>query len=124
MAGKKQSQGDKDEDKEDCRPKDEDPSAAEKSDTPPVDSKLDSEPDVDVCVSNEHRLKPKFYNIGGIEIKNDNGAIYQKQWVRLSNEEASNFRIVNDKNNMIVNLTGKHIEARKWILVEDSGNDM
>ncbi len=36
-ANEKQSQCEKDEDKEDCRPKGEDPSAVEKSDTPPAD---------------------------------------------------------------------------------------
>lgn len=69
------------------------------------------------------KSKPKFYRIGGIDIKNDNGVIYQKQWMRISDEEANNFRIVNDKNNMVVNLVGKHLEARRWVLVEDSGID-
>lgn len=65
-------------------------------------------------------MKPiKYYKIGGIDIKDDNGKIYQKQWVRLSENEEKNIRIINDKNNAIVNLTGKHIEMMKWTLVED-----
>lgn len=65
----------------------------------------------------------KYYKIGGIEVKNDNGKIYQKQWMKLSEAEAKNIRIVNDKTNAIVNLNGKHFEMMKWILVEDSESD-
>ena len=67
--------------------------------------------------------KPKFYNIGGIEIKEDNGNIYQKQWIKLSDIESQNYRIINDKNNSIVNLNGKSIEMKKWVLVETSDAD-
>lgn len=59
--------------------------------------------------------KPRFYKIGGIDIKDDNGVIYQKQWMRLTDEEVTNLRVVNDKNNAIVSLAGKHIEMKKWV---------
>lgn len=62
----------------------------------------------------------KYYKIGDVELKNDNGKLYQRQWLRVTDQEASNIRIVNDKNNMIVNLTGKHIEVKKWVLIEDT----
>lgn len=65
----------------------------------------------------------KFYRVGDIEIKDDNGKIYQKQWMKLSDIEASNLRVINDKNNAIVNLAGKHIEMKKWILVETIEDD-
>ena len=29
------------------------------------------------------KQKPRFYSVGGIEIKDDNGKIYQKQWMKL-----------------------------------------
>jgi len=29
----------------------------------------------------------------------------------------SNLRVINDKNNSIVNLNGKHIEMKKWVPV-------
>ena len=67
------------------------------------------------------RRPPKIYKIGGIEIKDDNGKIYQKQWMKLTSDEAKNIRIVNDKTNGVVNLNGKHIEMMKWVQVEDSG---
>ena len=67
--------------------------------------------------------KPKYYKVGDIEIKDDNGKIYQKQWMKLSDSEASNIRVVNDKNNALVNLNGKHIEMKRWILVETSDAD-
>ena len=67
---------------------------------------------------------PKYYKIGDIEIKNDNGRIYQRQWVRLTDTEANNLRIINTKTNKIVSMTDKHIEMKRWILVEDhTGED-
>lgn len=69
---------------------------------------------------NVEKRKPKFYKIGNIEIKDDNGKIYQKQWLKLTDEEMSNFRIVNNKNNAVVNLKDKSIEMKRWVLVENS----
>lgn len=40
--------------------------------------------------------------------------------MRLTPQEASNFRVVNDSNNKLVSLAGKHIEAKRWTLVENS----
>lgn len=65
----------------------------------------------------------KYYKIGDVEIKDDNGKIYQKQWVKLTETESSNLRIVNSKTNAIFPLTNKHIEMKKWIRVEDQKND-
>lgn len=65
------------------------------------------------------KQKPKFYKIGDIDIKNDNGKIYQKQWLKLTTAESANFRIVNDKTNSIFNLKDKHIEMKRWVLVEN-----
>lgn len=61
--------------------------------------------------------KPKYYKVGDIEIKDDNGKIYQKQWMKLTDAEASNFRLVSDKNNAIASMNGKHLEMKKWVLV-------
>ena len=38
----------------------------------------------------------------------------------VTDAEAENIRVINDKNNAAVNLTGKHIEIKKWVLVEGS----
>ena len=67
--------------------------------------------------------KPKYYKVGDIEIKDDNGKIYQKQWMKLTNAEASNFRLVSDKNNAIASMNGKHLEMKKWVLVQNSEED-
>lgn len=69
------------------------------------------------------RQKPKYYKVGDVEIKDDNGVIYQKQWLRLTEAEASNFRIINDKTNSIFNLKDKHIEMKKWVLVKSSEDE-
>lgn len=66
------------------------------------------------------KRKPKFFKIGNIEIKDDNGKIYHKQWLKLTDEEMSNFRIVNNKNNAVVNLKDKSIEMKRWVLVENT----
>lgn len=67
--------------------------------------------------------KPKVVTIGDVEIKYDGDKVYQKLWVKLTPAEASNFRIVNDANNKTINMNGKHIEAKRWTLVESSADD-
>ena len=42
--------------------------------------------------------------------------------MKLNPADASNFRVVTDSTNKIVSLSGKHIEAKRWILIEDSSN--
>ena len=69
------------------------------------------------------KQKPRFYSVGGIEIKDDNGKIYQKQWMKLSEKEARNFRLVNDANNKIASMNGKHLEMKRWVAVETSNED-
>jgi hypothetical protein len=61
----------------------------------------------------------KYITIGGIKCKIENGKLYQKQWLKLSDNEASEVRIISDKNNKILPLTGKHIEVMKWVMVEE-----
>lgn len=63
--------------------------------------------------------KPKIVMIGDIEVKYDGDKVYQKQWMKLTPAEASNFRVVADATNKIVNLNGKHIEAKRWTLIEE-----
>ena len=69
------------------------------------------------------KQKPRFYSVGGIEIKDDNGKIYQKQWMKLSQKEAQNFRLVNDTNNKIASMNGKHLEMKRWVAIETSNED-
>lgn len=66
---------------------------------------------------------PKYFNIGGIKCKMENGKFYQKQWMRLSDEEMSEIRIVSDKSNKICPIKDKHIEVLKWVLTEDAEKD-
>lgn len=63
---------------------------------------------------------PKYFSIGGIKCKLENGKFYQKQWMKISEEEASEIRLVSDKNNKICPTTNKHFEVLKWVLTEDS----
>lgn len=65
---------------------------------------------------------PKFFQVGGIKCKMENGKLYQKQWMRLVDTEVDEIRIVSDKNNRICPLKDKHIEVLRWVLVEDDGN--
>ena len=68
------------------------------------------------------KTMPKIVTIGDIEVKYDGDKVYQKQWMKLTQIEASNFRVVNDANNKIVNLNGKHIEAKRWMLIEEKAS--
>lgn len=43
--------------------------------------------------------------------------------MKLTDNEAANFRVINDKNNSIMSLAGKHIEMKKWVLVENVDDD-
>lgn len=81
------------------------------------------QPTQQVVLVQAPKLKPKIVTIGDVEIKYDGDKVYQKQWMKLTPNEASNFRLVNDSNNKIVNLNGKHIEAKRWILVEVKNDD-
>lgn len=69
------------------------------------------------------KSKPKIVTIGDLQVKYDGDKVYQKQWVKLSSAEAANFRIVNDSSNKIINLSGKHIECRKWVMIEEDNAD-
>lgn len=71
----------------------------------------------------QQKTPPQYYKIGDVEIKIDNGVSYQKQFVRLTDTEASNIRVVDDKTNKVVNLNNKHIEMKRWIRVETSNDD-
>lgn len=70
------------------------------------------------------KVKPKIVTIGDTQIKYDGDKVYSRQWVKLNSKESSFIRLVNDSNNKLVNLNGKHFEALRWVLVEnDSSND-
>ena len=69
------------------------------------------------------RPKPKIVTIGDTQIKYDGAKVYQKQWVKLNQNEAGQIRIVNDSNNQILNLNGKHIEILRWVMIEDQDSD-
>ena len=89
------------------------PLARQPVDVQPV---ISSSPAANACTP---KLKPKIVTIGDMQVKYDGDKVYQKQWVKLSSSEAANFRVVNDSNNKLVSLNGKHIECRKWVIVEE-----
>jgi hypothetical protein len=61
---------------------------------------------------------PRFFTVGGIKCKMENGKVYQKQWLRLTDEESDEFRVISDKSNKICPLKDKHIEVMKWVVAE------
>ena len=71
----------------------------------------------------ENKCETRYYKVGDVEIKEEGGKLYQKQWLRLSPAEMSNFRIVSDSSNKIISMKGKHIEAKRWLAVEYADND-
>ena len=73
--------------------------------------------------STEQTISPQYFKIGDIEIKIENGKSFQKQFVTLTETEAKNIRIVDDKTNRVLNLKGKHIEMKKWIQVQSTSTD-
>ena len=80
--------------------------------------------------SNSQQKKPitanepaKIVKIGDILIKYDNGMVFQKQWLVLTENEAKQLRVVNDKTNKLVDMEGKHFEMLKWVQVEENSDD-
>ena len=66
---------------------------------------------------------PKYFTVSGVECKLENGKVYQRQWVRLAGADAEAFRLVNDANNKIVPIDGKHIEQKKWVLIQENADE-
>jgi len=65
----------------------------------------------------------KYFSGGGIDFKIVGDDVYQKQWVRATKEDCAKIRIINDTNNKIVELKGKHIELLNWVKVESTDKD-
>jgi hypothetical protein len=76
-----------------------------------------------IAQASVQRSKPKIITIGDISVKYDGDKVYQKQWVKLTSQEAKNFRVVSDNNNKIINMNDKHLEAQRWVMIEDDGSD-
>lgn len=72
-------------------------------------------------ISNNSFQKPqestKYFEIGGIKCKLENGKMYQEQWVRVN---SSKYRIVVDSTNKLSPMTGKHIETLKWVMIDEN----
>lgn len=62
---------------------------------------------------------PKFFEIGGVKCKLEDGKMFQEQWVRV---DAAKYRLVADTTNKLVSMNGKHLEMLKWIQIEDEGD--
>lgn len=70
------------------------------------------------------KVEPKYVTVSGIKMKIVGDDVYQKQWIRASEEESAGIRLIVDKTNKLVNLEGKHFELEKWVqIVEDKQND-
>lgn len=77
-------------------------------------------------VAHQNKVKinepPRYFNIGGVECKMENGKIYQKQWMRILGTEVGNYRLISDSNNREISMNGKHLEVLKWVLIEDESD--
>jgi len=62
----------------------------------------------------------KYFSGGGIDFKLVGDDLYQKQWIRASEDDAKRIRIINDANNKIVELKGKHFELLNWVKVDST----
>ena len=86
-------------------------------------NQFNSQIDTNLNIQNPIKQEVKYYTVGGIDIKDDNGKIYQKQWMKLSDKEMENIRVVNTANNRVINMNGKHIELKRWVLVENTDKE-
>ena len=67
----------------------------------------------------QQHTPPKFFEIGGVKCKLEDGKMFQEQWVRV---DAAKYRLVVDATNKLVSMNGKHLEMLKWIQIEDEGD--
>ena len=58
---------------------------------------------------------PRFFDIGGVKCKLEDGKMYQAQWVKV---DASKYRLIADATNKLVSMNGKHLETLKWVQIE------
>lgn len=67
----------------------------------------------------KHSIKepPKFFEIGGIRCKLEDGKMFQEQWVKV---DSTKYRLIADASNKICPMTGKHLETLKWIQIENT----
>ena len=65
----------------------------------------------------------KYFSGGGIDFKLVGDDLYQKQWIRATEDDCKKIRIINDANNKIVELKGKHFEILNWVKVESTDKD-
>ena len=90
---------------------------------PSISARSDSPSLVTAAPQLKPKPKPKIVTIGDMQVKYDGDKVYQRQWVKLNAAEAANFRVVNDSSNKIVSMSGKHIEAKRWVRVEESSEE-
>ena len=64
----------------------------------------------------QQKQSPKFFEIGGVKCKLEDGKMFQEQWVRV---DSAKYRLVADATNKVVTMNGKHLEALKWVQIED-----
>lgn len=64
-------------------------------------------------------IEPKYVTVSGIKMKIMGDEVYQKQWIRATEDESKGIRLIIDKTNKLVNLEGKHFELEKWIKIEE-----
>lgn len=69
------------------------------------------------------KTPPKYFSICGTECKFEDDKIYQKQWVKILGNEASQYRLISDANNKEISLNGKHLEMLKWVLVQNESEN-
>ena len=69
----------------------------------------------------EQKQPPKFFDIGGVKCKLEDGKMFPEQWVRV---DSSKYRLVADATNKVVPMNGKHLEALKWVQIEDEQGEI
>ena len=60
-----------------------------------------------------------YFKIGPTECKIENGQVFRKQWITVTEDEMQNYRLISDKTNRILPLNGKHLETLKWVMAHE-----
>ena len=97
------------------------PGAPATSHIPPQSPQLNPPPVLNVPISHEVKQPPKFFEIGGVKCKLEDGKMYQEQWVKV---DASKYRLIADATNKLVSMNGKHLETLKWVQIENTEGEI
>ena len=93
------------------------PQAAEQQTVQNQEAKKEKQQEAIAVETRKKSDPPKFFDIGGIKCKLEDGKMFQEQWIRV---DSTKYRLIADASNKICPMSGKHLETLKWVQIENT----